>query len=137
LPARESSSTEETKRVIAALYDAARAADPEAFFACLHEDIEISEPACLPYGGTHRGVGAVKELFAAVSLILDVPSIKVDRIVTEADRAVCFVTAALRDGGATVEIAEEWVVRDGKAWRGRVFYFDPTPVLETVEAKKR
>ena len=30
--------------------------------------------------------------------------------------------------------AEHWTVRDGKVWRGRIFTFDPSPVLEQAAA---
>jgi ketosteroid isomerase-like protein len=123
--------SETTREVVARMYQAGIDADPEAFMACVHEDIELIEPAWLPYGGVHRGREAIEKVFVEVAKIIDLGTIDVTDIRADGDTAVGFFRAKLHSG-AEISNAERWTVRDGKIWRGTVFYQDPTPVQEML-----
>jgi uncharacterized protein len=128
------STTETTREVVARMYQAGVDGDFAAFMACIHPDIELDEPAWLPYGGTHRGLEAIQNVFVEVGKLLDLASIDVQSIIADGDQAVGLFRARTQSG-AEVSNAEVWTVRDGLVWRGRVFYQDPTPVQELIRAQ--
>jgi ketosteroid isomerase-like protein len=95
--------------------------------ACMHADVELEEPAWLPFGGTHRGLGAMGRVLTQVGTLLDFSTIRLDAIIADGDQAVgMFRVTTL--SGEDVSLAEAWTIRDGKVWRGRVFHQDPAPV---------
>jgi ketosteroid isomerase-like protein len=125
--------TETTREVVERMYQAGIDADPEAFMALIHEDIELIEPAWLPYGGVHRGIEGIEKVFVEVAKIIDLSTIEVTEIIAEGDTAIGFFRAKLHSG-AEISNAERWTVREGKIWRGSVYYQDPTPVQEMLRS---
>jgi ketosteroid isomerase-like protein len=113
------------------MYQAGTDGNAAGFLACLHEQIELEEPAWLPYGGTHRGLDQLQAVFVEVAKLIDLSTIKLETIIADGNQAVAVFRATLQNGEETIN-AEQWTIRDGKCWRGRVFYQDPTQALKTT-----
>ena len=122
----QSSATEISRQIVTQFYESLAAGKFEEVMACLHPDVEIHEPDCLPYGGVYRGHDGVQELFSQALKYLDVSVFKIEAIVADGDRVVGFIHTAVAGSRASALVAEESLIRDGKIARVRVFQFDPT-----------
>lgn len=123
--------TDETRRVVTQMYDAAVSGDMAGFFACIDPEVVTHEPSFLPYGGSYAGIGALMELLSKdVSQHLDITQPKIDRIVADGDRAFTVIRLRCQATGEETLLAEEAVVRNGKVVELRVFYFDAGSLIE-------
>ncbi|HEY4410713.1 MAG TPA: nuclear transport factor 2 family protein [Acidimicrobiia bacterium] len=123
--------TDETRRVVTRMYDAAVGGDMAGFFACIDPEVVTHEPPFLPYGGSYLGIGALMDLLARdVSKHLDITQPKIDRIVVDGDRAFSVIRLRCQATGDETLLAEEAVVRRGKVVELRVFYFDAGSLIE-------
>lgn len=123
--------TDETRRVVTQMYDAAVSGDMAGFFACIDSEVVTHEPSFLPYGGSYAGIGALMELLSKeVSQHLDITQPKIDRIVADGDRAFTVIRLRCQATGEETLLAEEAVVRNGKVVELRVFYFDAGSLIE-------
>ncbi len=57
--------TETNRRIVTEMYEAGQRGELETFFGHVADDVVLTEPAYLPYGGTYRGAGAVREVFGS------------------------------------------------------------------------
>ena len=123
--------TDETRRVVTEMYEAALGGDMAGFFACIDPEVVTHEPPFLPYGGSYAGIGALMELLAGdVSKHLDITRPKIDRIVADGDRAFTVIRLRCQATGDETVLAEEAVVRSGKVVELRVYYFDAGSLIE-------
>ena len=99
------STTEATRAVVQRFYDCILAADFEGVLSCFHEDIEIHEPECLPYGGIYKGKEGALKLFPEATKFLDVKAFKVEAIIADGNRAVGMLAAAVVGSGQSVKVA--------------------------------
>ena len=122
----------ENKEIVAGAYAALAGGDVKGFLAILDPDIQVSEPACLPYGGTYSGTKEVLGMFAKAGPVVDGGRTVVEHLVADGDRVVALLTVPLRSGGGEASISEHWQLRDGKAVRLDVFWADPTIAMAPV-----
>jgi ketosteroid isomerase-like protein len=127
-------SAEQSKKVVQDFYAAAGGGDPRALAPYVHEDFEIEEPALMPYGGVYRGLEGLQSVLGEVAGVLDFSRLQVESMIAEDEHVVVTLQVGVHGSDALVRNAEHWTVRDGKVWRGRVFTFDPTPVLDLAGA---
>jgi ketosteroid isomerase-like protein len=121
------SSAEANKQVVRGAYEAMAAGDGRGFLGVLAPDIELHEPACLPYGGVYRGPGEVIAFLQQAAAFVAPGKLAVEQLVAEGDTVVAILTLGLRDGSEAL-VTEIWRLVDGKAAELRVFWFDPTIV---------
>ena len=117
-----------TVEAVQDLYAAALALDTEKALSYLHPDIVVREPSFLPYGGVHRGLVEFGQLFTALMAVIDLPTIRVQSVITDGTTAVARLEGTLCSG-EPVEILEVWTKRDGRFATLQVFWFEPLPVL--------
>lgn len=127
--------TETSRQIVTTFYACIAAGNFDGVLACLHEDVEIHEPACLPYGGMYRGIEGAKRLFSEAPKHLDISIFSIDAIVADGDRVVGMLRTAIVGTGEPLAVAEESIVRDGKIIRVRVFQFDPTLVISAAASR--
>ncbi|GAB2458862.1 nuclear transport factor 2 family protein [Jatrophihabitans fulvus] len=108
----------------------------EAVLVTLHDDLVLDEPPFLPYGGIHHGRDGFLAVMKGASALLDLPSVRVESVVADGERAVRIMSLRLLDSGAPVRIAEEITVRDGKIATIRVYWFDPEPLLAVLAQRR-
>jgi hypothetical protein len=63
---------------------------------------------------------------------IDLASIKLQALFGEGDKVFATATANALRSGEEFMIGEDWTVKDGKVYRLRLFYFDPTPAFGRI-----
>ena len=122
------SAEQHNKDFVRNIYEASFAGDANAFPAAMHEDFEESVPPILPWGGVHRGPTAfMTNVLPKVAAAVDFASIKLVSLAADGDHVAALLTAKSARG-EDLSIAEHWILRDGKAWRLKVFYHDTIPL---------
>ena len=117
----QTSTTEQSRAVAQAFYDAIIAGDAEGFMAVTSPDVINQQPAFLPYGGTRHGRDAFVGLFPSFAGHYDLTKIRCERLVAEGDRVFSVVRVPFLQNGQDVVLAEELVVRDGLIVEMRIF----------------
>jgi uncharacterized protein len=115
-----------SQKLVADAYAAMLAGDYKGFFGVFDPEIVVSEPACLPYGGTFRGAKEVMAALGNAGPYLDSAKMVVEYVFAQDDRVAALLSIPLRDGSGTASIAEHWLLRDGKAVELNVYWSDPT-----------
>lgn len=121
-------STANHERIIATLraaYAAFNRGDIDAAVSGLDPQIEWSEPASFPGGGTYHGRDGARQYLtqsrAAWAEVISEP----EQLIPAGDRIVVFVHARVRAGGSNdwqdVRLADVYPVRDGKIVAMRAF----------------
>lgn len=106
--------TEQNRALLRNFYDAALRGDMAALTSYFADDVVVSEPDFLPYGGTYRGAEGFAALLAAMAPHADLAGLVVGDI--HADDNTVYATIQLPDKhtGELVELIERAVIRDGK-----------------------
>jgi ketosteroid isomerase-like protein len=119
-------STITSAAIVRGMYQSAIDGDIATFLGYVEEDFELEEPPFLPYGGTYRGPTGMQSLFAKATEILDFPTLEIEYVFGEGERACAVISCELTTTGQRRTILEEWIVREGKVRWGRVYWFDPS-----------
>jgi ketosteroid isomerase-like protein len=96
--------------------------DVDAFLGILHPEVEIHEPAYLPYGGVYRGREAVRSMLRRAGKVVDFSTLEFVSTVAEEDKVVMMMTVNVRSHGEQRHIIEQWVLSDGLVRHVRVFW---------------
>jgi uncharacterized protein len=106
-------------------YSAFNRGDIDAAVQPLDTDIEWSEPAEFPGGGTYHGRDDVKHYLAQSRDAWAEARSEPEQFISAGDRIVVFVHARVRAKGSSewqdVRLADVYTVRDGKAIQMRAF----------------
>lgn len=111
------------------IYRSMQERDVEGFTALVHPDIEVRQPAFLPYGGTHRGIDGLLAMFRDVLKLVDVRRLQIVSLVAEDEHVWAEFVVQTRIGGLDLTVAEHWRFADGLARHLDVWFQDPTPLL--------
>ena len=109
-------------------YAAIAKGDIKGFFGVFDENMEVHEPACLPYGGSFKGTREVMGMFGNAGPYLDSAKMVVEKVFGDGEDVAAVLRIPLRDGSAEALILEHWRFEHGKAVELRVFWSDPTIV---------
>jgi ketosteroid isomerase-like protein len=123
------SGTDESRSVIQGIYDAVTTRDDAAFAAALHPDLRVSSAPYLPHGGPDGTVQQWQQMLASVAPVLDINGLEIVDLLADGDKVSATARVKLLDSEETVLFCENWTVRDGKAYRMRVYCYDPAPLL--------
>lgn len=106
-------------------YEAFNRGDIDAAVEPLDAQIEWTEPAELPGGGTYRGRDGVKRYLTQSRAAWAEVASEPERFITADDRIVVFVHARVRPQGSNqwqdVRLADVYTVRDGQVIEMRAF----------------
>ena len=129
----ETVDSQSAKAVLERFYAAMMAWDEDELRAVLHEDAELHQPPTLPYGGVYRGPDEMMKLWKNVILPLANPEATyVDCMIADGDHVAVIAGSAMNE--KPVLACEDYLVRDGRIARIRMFWFDPRPVAEAAVA---
>jgi ketosteroid isomerase-like protein len=116
--------------------DAAAAGAEANFWSIYDPDAVFHEADCLPYGGAHRGLDAVKAGFARIYQAFDRIHARFDQILVAGDIALAYqqIDFRVRGNGRTgsFPVAELFRFRDGKVIEWRALYFDADMVARAI-----
>lgn len=126
------------KRLTDAL-DALQAGDDEALWAIFDPAVTFHEASCLPYGGSHRGLEAVKLAYAELCSHFSAMRAVFEAVLASRDIVILYQTitfeAAATGKTGTLPVAELFRFRNGKVIEWRAHYFDACMVAEALGAK--
>lgn len=127
------SSSEQSKAVVDAYYQAGVKGRLADFAPYLHPDFTTTAPNHLPWGGVHPGASFFRdEVLPNLPGVLDFGRFSYDVFFAEHERVVALVNFGLTGSDAMIKISEHWTVRNGKATSIWVAYFEPQALLDKL-----
>jgi ketosteroid isomerase-like protein len=126
--------TDGTKAVVDAYYQAGVRGELPSFAPYLAADFSVTAPNYLPWGGTHVGAAYYDtNVLHHLPETLDFGRFSYDSFISEGNHAVALITIGVTSTTDTVQISEHWKVNDGLAQSVWVAYFEPQAVLAQLQ----
>jgi ketosteroid isomerase-like protein len=127
------SQTEQARAIVKRFYDGGARGEITSFRDNLAEDFELFVPPQLPWGGTFDKDQYVA-LLPRVAAVLDFTRLTYVSLTAEGTHVVALIKIGVQGTDGSIIISEHWDIRDGKAVRLLVAYFDPTLLLTQIHA---
>ena len=127
------SQTEQARAIVKRFYDGGARGEITSFRDSLAEDFELFVPPQLPWGGTFDKDQYVA-LLPRVAAVLDFKRMTYMSLTAEGTHVVALIKIGVQGTDGSIIISEHWDIRDGKAIRLLVAYFDPTLLLTQIQA---
>jgi ketosteroid isomerase-like protein len=127
------SQSEQAREIVKRFYDGGARGEITSFSDSLAEDFELFVPPQLPWGGTFDK-GQYVALLPRVAAVLDFARLTYLSLTAEGTHVVALIEIGVQGTEGSIIISEHWDVRNGKAIRLLVAYFDPTPLLNQILA---
>ena len=122
-------STEATRRVVAALYAAAKASDRAKIVEILHPDIVLRVTPSLPNAGVYHGPQNVLEGIAFVLKTFDTSQSTFEQVVVDGQTAVALINLVFRTGEGGCSVAEVLRVHDSRIIEIRPYFWDTSAIV--------
>ena len=110
--------TEQSRQLVAGIYEAFGRGDLEAVLAGLADDVDWNLPGVAPYAGVRQGRGAVRAFFMELIMAGKIEMFEVDAVIAEGARVVVLgrerCTAVKTGRTFEQHWAHAYTVRDGK-----------------------
>jgi ketosteroid isomerase-like protein len=127
------SQSEQARDLVKCFYDGGARGKITSFRNSLAEDFELFVPPQLPWGGTFNKNQYVA-LLPGIAEVLDFARMAYISLTSEGTHVVALIKIAVQGTDGSIIISEHWDIRDGKAIRLLVAYFDPTLLLNQIRA---
>lgn len=127
------STSELPREIVKRFYAGGARGDITSFRDSLAEDFKLFVPPQLPWGGTFDKAQYVA-LLPRVAAVLDFARMTYVSLTAEGSHVVALIKIAVQGTDDTILISEHWDIREGKAIRLLVAYFDPTALLTQTQA---
>ena len=128
----------ENRAILAGAIDSVLAGDRDAYWAIYHPDAVFHEADCLPYGGAHRGIEAIKTGYGMIHQVFDGVHALFEELLAAGDIVIAYqqIDFRVRKNGRTgsFPVAELFRFRDGKVIEWRALYFDADMVTRALAA---
>ena len=128
-----SSQNEQSRTIVKRFYDGGARGEITSFRDSLAEDFELLVPPQLPWGGTFDKEQYIA-LLPRVAAVLDFTRLSYLSLTAEGTHVVALIKIGVQGTVDSIIISEHWDIRDGKAIRLLVAYFDPTLLLNQIHA---
>jgi ketosteroid isomerase-like protein len=129
---------EEQRKLVDDHYSLSAAGDFAGARELLTDDFVITIPPPMPFAGTYRGKDASRELAPIVVEAVAVTGMKFVATTVGDGCAVEIVEFTLAGyDGPPVQVAELILFRDNKICEIRPFYFDPAPMIDIADLRRR
>jgi ketosteroid isomerase-like protein len=125
--------SEQARDIVKRFYAGGARGEITSFRDSLAEDFELFVPPQLPWGGTFNKEQYVA-LLPRVAAVLDFARMTYLSLTAEETHVVALIEIGVQGTDGSIIISEHWDIRDGKAIRLLVAYFDPTPLLDQILA---
>jgi ketosteroid isomerase-like protein len=125
--------SEQARDIVKRFYSGGARGEITSFRDSLAEDFELFVPPQLPWGGTFNKDQYVA-LLPRVAAVLDFARLTYLSLTAEETHVVALIKIGVQGTDGSIIISEHWDIRDGKAIRLLVAYFDPTPLLNQTLA---
>ena len=127
-----SKQTEQTRRVVSAIHNAAVSRDLEEERLLFSPDLIIEEPPYLPYGGVYHGHEGFLQVATLAAQYVDFSSLALESLTVEGNLAFVVLKVKLWSG-ADVIATEEWRIEGGVAVHLRISWFDAAPAYQMTK----
>jgi len=124
---------EQPREIVKRFYAGGARGEITSFRDSLAEDFELFVPPQLPWGGTFDKRQYVA-LLPRVAAVLDFARMTYVSLTAEGDHVVALIRIGVQGTDDFILISEHWDIREGKAIRLLVAYFDPTALLNQIQA---
>jgi len=124
---------EQPREIVKRFYAGGARGEITSFRDSLAEDFELFVPPQLPWGGTFDKQQYVA-LLPRVAAVLDFARMTYVSLTAEGDHVVALIRIGVQGTDDFILISEHWDIREGKAIRLLVAYFDPTTLLSQIQA---
>jgi hypothetical protein len=123
------STTDQTRQVVEAFYQAAIRRDRQSVLDSLADDVVFHEPSFLPYGGSYRGRDGFIDMASKIAEVLDTSKITLVQLAVDGD--VAFAVMELRDrrSGDDVLFVERSRIRNGKISEVTLFFHEARSLI--------
>ena len=128
-----SQQSDRAREIVKRFYDGGARGELTSFQDSLAEDFELFVPPQLPWGGTFNKEQYVA-LMPQVAAVLDFARLTYVSFTAEGSHVVALIRIGVQGVDGSIIISEHWDVRDDKAIRLLVAYFDPTLLLSQIAA---
>ena len=132
-----SGNREQQITTVRTLYEVSGKGDWAAAEPLLTEDFFVTEAGTLPFAGTYRGRGALRELFGIVFGSVTVTGLEFKAMTQGDDTVIAVIELVLGPNGDRVQVAELFRFRGDKVCEIRPYYFDPAPMIAAAAAHER
>lgn len=117
-------------------FDQMLAGDEAPFWALFDDEASFHEASCLPYGGDHRGIAAVRKAYAEMSATYSGMRTVFHEVLTAGEYCILYQTITFRvaanGNSGTLPVAEMFRFRSGKIVEWRANYFDADLVARAI-----
>ena len=121
------------------VFDQLLRGEEEGFWAMFDPDACFHEASCLPYGGTHQGLDAIKAGYLQMCATFSAMRSEFHEVLTAGDYCILYQTIAFtvaangNTGGFPV--AEMFRFRNGKIVEWRANYFDACAMAKAIKGE--
>ena len=132
-----SGNREQQIAMVRTMYEVSGKGEWAAAEAMLTDDFFVTEAGTLPFAGTYRGRGALRELFTTVFGSVTVTGLEFKAMTQGDDTVIAVIELVLGPDNDRVQVAELFRFRGDKVCEIRPYYFDPAPMVAAAAAHKR
>ena len=125
--------TESARALVKKFYQGGAEGAITTFADHLAEDFELFVPSYLPWGG-HFNKQQYIRILPQVASTLDFARMRYVSLTAEGTHVVALIDIGVQGTDHSVMISEHWDIKDGKAVRLLVAYFDPQVLLDKFKA---
>lgn len=126
----DNQTSERSKAVVDAYYQAGVRGDLTSFAPYLHPEFSTTAPNYLPWGGVHEGAEFFRD--SGLPTLPDVLDFSYDSLTAEGGHVVALCNFGITGSDAMIKISEHWDVAGDLATRIWVAYFEPQALLEKL-----
>jgi uncharacterized protein len=113
-----------------------QAGDFDALWRLYDPEVSFHEASCLPYGGSHHGIDAVKDAYGRLCECYSAMHCIMEAILASRDIVIAYqtITFTAKETGksGTLQVCELFRFRDGKVIEWRAHYFDACLVAKAL-----
>jgi ketosteroid isomerase-like protein len=129
----DTSTADEAKAIVKSFYDGGARGDITSFANRLSEKFELFVPPSLPWGGTFNKARYLS-ILPRVAATLDFKPMRYISLTAEGQHVVALIEIGVQGTDKSTIISEHWDIESGQAIRLLVAYFDPTILLDQINA---
>jgi hypothetical protein len=122
-------SSEQSRAVVQGIYDAVMREDTATFFNSLHPQFKVDSAPCFEHGGPDSSIEEWQQMLAGLAPVLDINGLTLMSLIADGDQVSATARVKLHSSDEEVLFCENWIIKDGKAFRMRVYCYDPAVLL--------
>jgi ketosteroid isomerase-like protein len=128
----DAATIDDPKAIVKSFYDGGARGEITSFADRPAENFELFVPPSLPWGG-HFDKAQYLSILPQVAATLDFARMRYISLTAEGQHVVALIDIGVQGTDESVIVSEHWDIKDGKAIRLLVAYFDPKILLDQIK----